>query len=110
MPERTRKRPVQAGLLMLSILLGLAVISMMLCIEVNESLARYEVRTDANREQIDRLWDAHHVAGTPGPHSKCRRKFHWPRPARTMPQLVSIFSTEAVSGPISPPHLWHHHP
>ena len=66
MPERTGKRPAQAGLLMLSILLGLAVTSMMLCIEVKESLARYEVRIDANREQVDRLWDAHHVADTPG--------------------------------------------
>ena len=66
MPERTRKRPVQAGLLMLSILLGLAITSMMLCAEVNESLARYEARIDANGEKIDRLWDAHHVAGTSG--------------------------------------------
>ncbi len=65
MAENTGKRPAQAGLLMLGILLGLAVTSIMLCIEVKESLARYEVRTDANREQIDRLWDAHHV-GTPG--------------------------------------------
>ena len=65
MVETTRKRLAPAGLLILGILLGLAVTSMMLCIEVKESLARYEVRIDANREQIDRLLDAHHV-GTPG--------------------------------------------
>lgn len=62
MPERTGKRPAQAGLL----LLGLAVTSMMLCIEVNESLTKYEARIDANGARTYRLWDAHHVAGTPG--------------------------------------------
>ena len=66
MSETTRKRLPQAGLLMLGILLGLAITSMMLCIEVKESLAGYEARIDANREQIDRLRDAHHVVGIPG--------------------------------------------
>ena len=56
MPERTGKRPAQAGLLLLGILLGLAVTSMMLCMEVQERLAGYEVGSTPTGSRSTGYW------------------------------------------------------
>ena len=52
----------QAGLLVIGTLLGAAFSSIVLHTEIEESLATNEAEIDANKAQIDRLWDAHRIS------------------------------------------------
>ena len=47
---------------MIGTLLGAAFSSIVLYTEIKESLAKNEAKTNANSEQIDRLWDAHKIS------------------------------------------------
>ena len=52
----------QVGLLVIGTLLGVAFTAIVLYTEIGERLARNEAKIDANKEQIDRLWDAHIIS------------------------------------------------
>ena len=47
---------------MIGTLLGAAFSSIVLHTEIEENLATNEAEIDANKAQIDRLWDAHRIS------------------------------------------------
>ena len=60
--ERIKQYLPQVGLLVIGTLLGVAFASIVLYTEIRERLATSEAKIDANKEQIDRLWDAHTIS------------------------------------------------
>ena len=60
--ERVKPYLPQVGLLVIGTLLGVVFTSIVLFTEIRERLATNETKIDANKELIDRLWDAHRVS------------------------------------------------
>ena len=60
--EGMRQYLPQVGLLVIGTLLGVTFSSIVLYTEIKESLAKNEARINANKDQIDRLWNAHTIS------------------------------------------------
>ena len=60
--ESTRQYLPQVGLLVIGTILGVLFSSIVLYTEIRERMAENGVRIEANKEQIERLWEAHQVS------------------------------------------------
>ena len=52
----------QVGLLIIGTILGVLFSAIVIYTEISERIARNEAMTEANKEQIERLWTAHPVS------------------------------------------------